>query len=341
MMKAGLLQTVPAIPGRPGSRCASRPPRRRCDGRPIDAALPVSIAGRPLRGAASKRGIPMIPAFFRRKIVSLAAAAAAGALLLAAPARAASCGEDADGFEAWLAAFKQDATRQGISPDVVSSALGDVAYDDSVISHDRGQRAFQQSFAQFSAKRITAFGLRKGKTLLLRHAAALRTIEQRYGVPGPVLVAIWGLETGFGASSGNFQTFSALATLAYDCRRAEHFRAELIDALKIVQRGDLEPAQMRGAWAGEIGQTQFMPSSYLKYAVDVGGGRAGDIINNADDALASTANFLRANGWRPGEGWDEGEPNFAALLQWNKAPVYAKTIAVFADRLAAAAAEDQ
>jgi lytic murein transglycosylase len=280
----------------------------------------------------------MVPAYFRRKIVSLAAAAAAGALLLAAPARAASCGEDADGFDAWLAAFKQDATRQGISPDVVSAALGDVAYDDSVISHDRGQRAFQQSFAQFSAKRITAFGLRKGKTLLLRHAAALHTIEQRYGVPGPVLVAIWGLETGFGASSGNFQTFSALATLAYDCRRADHFRAELIDALKIVQRGDLEPSQMRGAWAGEIGQTQFMPSSYLKYAVDLGGGRAGDIINNAEDALASTANFLHANGWRPGEGWDEGEPNFAALLEWNKAPVYAKTIAVFADRLAAATA---
>jgi membrane-bound lytic murein transglycosylase B len=106
--------------------------------------------------------------------------------------------------------------------------------------------------------------------------------------------------------------------------------------LKIVQRGDLDPTQMRGAWAGEIGQTQFMPSSYLKYAVGVDGG-PGDLINNPGDALASTANFLHANGWQRGAGWDDGDPNFAALLEWNKAPVYAKTIALFADRLAGAA----
>jgi lytic murein transglycosylase len=269
-----------------------------------------------------------------------AAARAAAAIPGIAPARAAQCGDSGEGFDPWLAGFKQEAARQGISAAVVESALADAAYDASVISHDRGQRVFQQGFAQFSAHRITPYALRKGRSLLLRWAGPLRRIEARYGVPGAVLVAIWGLETGFGASSGEFPTFSALATLAYDCRRAERFRAELLDALRIVQRGDLEPAQMRGAWAGEIGQTQFMPSSYLKYAVGADGGRGGDLIDNPADALASTANFLQANGWRRGARWDEGEPNFAALLEWNAASVYARTIAAFADRLAAAAGDE-
>jgi lytic murein transglycosylase len=272
----------------------------------------------------------------RKALRTAAVAGAAATMLCAAPARAAQCGDDGDGFDNWLASFKQEARSAGISASVINSALGDVSYDDSVISHDRGQRVFRQSLAQFSAHRITAFAVKKGKGELQRYAGALRAIEQRYGVPGSVLVAIWGLETGFGASSGNFQSFSALATLAYDCRRSARFHAELLDALRIVQRGDLEPAQMRGAWAGEIGQTQFMPSSYLKYAVGIDGG-AGDLINNPADALASTANFLHANGWRRGAGWDDGQPNFAALLEWNKAPVYAKTIALFADKLAGAA----
>ena len=155
--------------------------------------------------------------------------------------------------------------------------------------------------------------------MLLAYAEPLQRIEQRYGVPGPVLVAIWGLETDFGAGLGSYPTFSALATLAYDCRRAQVYRAELIDALMLVQRGLMRPSQ-RGAWAGEIGQTQFMPSAYLKYAVNAQGAGAGDLISSPADALASTANFLRAHGWSPGAGWDEGQPNFNALLQWNSAP---------------------
>jgi lytic murein transglycosylase len=272
------------------------------------------------------------------KIVTLAGAAA---IFCAAPALAAQCGDSVDGFDGWLASFKQEAARSGISRSVIESALGNVSYDDSVISHDRGQRAFQQSFARFAGKHITAFGIKKGKRALLKYADALQRIEQRYGVPGPVLVAIWGLETGFGSSTGNYATFSALATLAYDCRRAERFHEELLDALKIVQRGDLSPSEMRGAWAGEIGQTQFLPSSYLKYAVDANGNRTGgDLINNSADALASTANFLHANGWQRGAGWDEGQANFAALLEWNKATVYAKTVAAFADKLAGAGGND-
>jgi lytic murein transglycosylase len=258
---------------------------------------------------------------------------AAGAALSATSAIAAQCGEGADGFADWLNDFKQVAMSDGVSPKVIDLALSGVAFDPSVLAHDHGQ-GFQVSFSSFAAQHVTAGRIKRGKTMLLAYAEPFEKIEQRYGVPAPVLVAIWGLETDFGAGNGTFPTFSALATLAYNCRRAERYRAELIDALMIVQRGLLSPSQMRGAWAGEIGQTQFMPSAYLKFAVTADGGGGADLIHNSADALASTANFLRAHGWQPGAGWDEGQPNFPVLLQWNSAPVYAKTIALFADRLA-------
>jgi membrane-bound lytic murein transglycosylase B len=168
------------------------------------------------------------------------------------------------------------------------------------------------------------------------YAEPLKKIEERYSVPAPVLVAIWGLETGFGADNGSFPTFSALATLAWDCRRPDRFRAELIDALMLVQRGLVQhPRQLRGAWAREIGQTQLMPSAYLMFATTPDGGGNPDLIHNSADALASTANFLKGHGWQQGAGWDEGEPNFSAILEWNSAPIWARTVALFADRLAA------
>jgi lytic murein transglycosylase len=275
----------------------------------------------------------MIVARWMPRSMRNAALAGLAAALFCAGAHAAPCGDNGDGFDNWLAAFKQEATQQGISPSVIAAALTDVAYDDSVISHDRGQRAFRQSFEQFSAKRITPFAIKKGRSLLARNAGALHKIEQRYGVPGAVVVAIWGLETGFGASSGNFQSFSALATLAYDCRRSERFHAELLDALRIVQRGDLEPSQMRGAWAGEIGQTQFMPSNYIKYAVDFDNNGRRDLLRSAPDVLASTANYLASKGWQRGKDWQPGSPNFDVIQQWNKSEVYSKTIAYFATQL--------
>jgi len=267
--------------------------------------------------------------FLKTAFLAIAAAAALGA----ADARAADCGDSAAGFDEWLQSFKQVAIRNGISQQVVESALSGVKFDPSVAAHDRGQN-FGSNFEAFSARHVTPARIKKGKTMLLAYAEPLERIEQRFGVPGPVVVAIWGLETDFGAGLGGYSTFSALATLAYDCRRSQIYRAELIDALQLVQRGLLRPSQ-RGAWAGEIGQTQFMPSAYLKYAVNAHGGGGGDIISSPADALASTANFLRSKGWSPGAGWDEGQPNFAALLQWNSAPVYAKTVALFADKLAA------
>ncbi len=124
-----------------------------------------------------------------------------------------------------------------------------------------------------------------------------------------------------------------MATLAYDCRRPEKFHAELLDALRIVDRGDMTPAQMRGAWAGEIGQTQFMPSSYLKFAVDFDGGQHRDLIHSVPDVLASTANYLKSYGWQPSQPWGPGSTNFSVLLEWNKSEVYSRTVAYFAEQL--------
>jgi lytic murein transglycosylase len=250
------------------------------------------------------------------------------------PAPPADCGVTPDGFSAWLEGFKQEAEIDGLPPAVIDSALSNVAYDPDIIAHDRRQGSFGQDFDSFVAKRVTAYRVRKGRQMLIAYAEPLEKIEQRFGVPGPVLVAIWGLETEFGAGLGNYPTFDALATLAYDCRRADQFREELVDALKLVARGDMQPDEMRGAWAGEIGQTQFMPSTYLKYATNANGGAIADLVGSPEDALASTANFFKNKGWKRGQGFHEGEPNFAALLEWNAAPVYAKTIAFFADRLA-------
>jgi lytic murein transglycosylase len=173
----------------------------------------------------------------------------------------------------------------------------------------------------------------RGSSMMKQYGSVLGRIETQYGVPGEVIVAIWGLETDFGVNTGKFQTIRSLATLAYDCRRADTFRAELLDALRLVDRGDFVAADMRGAWAGEIGQTQFMPSSYVKYAVDFDGNGKRDLLHSAPDVLASTANYLASYGWQRGKDWEPGSPNFAVLQQWNKSEVYAKTVATFATQL--------
>jgi lytic murein transglycosylase len=263
---------------------------------------------------------------------ALAIAVAAGSAW--GSAQAAQCGDTPEGFQPWLDDFKQVAINDGITPDVVDQAFANATFDRSVLAHDHAQGALQGNYGSFAAGHITPGRVKHGKTMMLAYAEPLQRIEQRYGVAAPVLVAIWGLETDFGVALGKYSTFSALATLAYDCRRGSLYQAELIDALMIVERGLLSPSQMRGAWAGELGQTQFMPSAYLKYGVSANGGRGGNLMGNGADALASTANFLSQHGWQRGARWDEGQPNFAALLQWNSSPIYAKTIAEFADRLA-------
>jgi lytic murein transglycosylase len=248
------------------------------------------------------------------------------------PSLAAPCGGD---FNTWLAEFKREAASQGISQRAIGAALEGVTADPAVLSRDHGQRVFSQTFEQFSGRMISADRMRRGTALLARHAATFTRIERQFGVPGPVLTAIWGLETDYGVNQGRFSIIRSVATLAHDCRRPDKFRAELLDTLRIVDRGDMAPGELRGDWAGEIGQTQFLPSSYLKYAVDFDGNGKRDLIHSAPDALASTANYLKGYGWRRGEPWSEGSGNFNVLLEWNKARVYAKTIAAFAERLAA------
>ncbi len=265
----------------------------------------------------------------------LAAAGVAFTVLGWAVARADDCGKGAAGFGEWLAVFKGVAARDGVSAAAFDAALGGVVYDESVAAHDHGVVRLGSNFQSFAASHITAGQLARGRAMLAKYAGPLATIEQRFGVPGPVLVAIWGLETSYGGDNGAYPTFAALATLAWDCRRSDRFRAELIDALTLVERGVWpNPKQMRGAWAGEIGQTQLMPSAVLMFATTPDGSGSPDIVHSSADALASTAAFLAAHGWKRGEGWNEGEPNFPAILEWNAATIYARTIALFADKLA-------
>jgi lytic murein transglycosylase len=261
----------------------------------------------------------------RRLLVGLFAAA------LPLPAIAATCGDDASGFDAWLPQFREEAAAKGISPRALG-ALDGVVYSTQVISLDRRQGHFSKSFEEFGLPRI-AQRIVKARTMMLTHARTLSRIEEQFGVPGAVVVAIWALETDFGVNQGKQPALRALATLAYDCRRSQRFTAELIDALKIIDRGDLSPDEMRGAWAGELGQTQFLPSSYVKFAVDFDGNGKRDLIRSVPDVLASTANYLRGYGWKRGEPFDEGTVNYDVLKDWNKSPVYQKTIAVFALRL--------
>jgi len=252
-------------------------------------------------------------------------------VLVASPAHAgAPCGGD---FGAWLSAVKAEAAAGAISQRAIQASLTGVTYDPTIIARDHAQGVFKQSFEQFSGRMVPP-RLARARRLLQQNTAILSRIEAQYGVPSAVIVAIWGLETDFGADNGRFPTIRSLATLAYDCRRPDKFRGELMAALKIVDRGDMTPADMRGAWAGEIGQTQFLPSSYLKYAIDYDGNGRRDLIHDVPDVLASTANYLKGYGWQKGQPWGEGSANFQVLLQWNSSEVYTETVAYFAQRLA-------
>lgn len=264
--------------------------------------------------------------------LALAALALSASIVSAEPALAATaCGSG--NFDAWLADFKTEAAAKGISQQAIAAGLAGVTLDQSVLNRDKSQKVFNQTFEEFSGRMVPP-RMTRGSNMMKQYGSVLSRIEQTYGVPGEILVAIWGLETDFGVNTGKFATIRSLATLAYDCRRAEQFRGELMDALRIIQRGDLAPADMKGAWAGELGQTQFMPSSWMKYAVDFDGNGKRDLLHNAPDVLASTANYLAGYGWQKGKDWQPGGPNFAVLQQWNKSEVYSKTVAYFATQLA-------
>ena len=260
----------------------------------------------------------------------------AAGLLLTAPAIAAaqSCGNTGDGFGRWLESAKAQAAKQGISRGAIDSALSGVSYDTTVIRLDRNQRSFKLSFEDFYKRRVGPALIRRARERLARHKAVFDRVEQQFGVPREIIVAIWGLETNFGAdTSGKFSIIRSLATLAYDCRRSAFFTPQFYDAIRIVDRRDMTPEQMRGGWAGEIGQTQFLPSPYIKYAVDYDGDGRRDLVNSVPDILASTANFLKGHGWQRGGSWEAGSANYGVIRDWNRAEVYQRTISVMATQL--------
>ena len=266
------------------------------------------------------------------------ACAVAGLLAFAAaPAMAqnANC-RNTGSFDRWLADFKKEAAAQGISAAAINAASPYLVLDQRIIGIDRGQRFFSQNFLEFSDKMLAGSRLPSGAAQIRKYQPIFAREEKEFGVPAAVITGFWGLESDFGSGQGNYQALKSLATLAYDCRRSELFRGELMDALRLIERGDLSASEMRGAWAGEIGQTQFMPSNYIKYAVDFDSNGRRDLLRSPPDVLASTANFLVGYGWQKGKDYQPGSPNFPVLQQWNKSDVYARTIASFASQLAKA-----
>src|SRR3954462_15174182 len=263
----------------------------------------------------------------------LSSASILAALTLTTPSHAARCGGD---FHSFVQSMSAEASAAGISAGVISAALGGVQQDMGVLAFDRRQRGtFNKTFEQYVSTRVGPGRINGGRAMLQRHAALLSSIESRFGVPRQILVAIWGLESDFGKGDmGKLPVFRVLATMAHDCRRSELFQNELISALKIVQRGDLRLNDMIGAYAGEIGQTQFLPSSYIKYGVDFDGNGHVDLRHSVPDVLASTANLLHVSGFKIGAPYGEGTANFEAMREWNRAVIYRKTIGYFADRLA-------
>ena len=200
-------------------------------------------------------------------------------------------------FGAWLKSLRMDAAAAGIRNSTLDKALNGIDPIERVIELDKRQPEGRMTFGQYRQRVINDARISKGRRLLAKHSAQLSKVEQRYGVPAEVIVALWGIESSFGEFKGRFPVVDALATLAYDGRRAEFFRGELISALKIIDNGDIDANGMFGSWAGAMGQSQFMPSTYLGYAVDADGDGRRDIWTNLDDTFASMANYLAKMGW--------------------------------------------
>jgi lytic murein transglycosylase len=252
-----------------------------------------------------------------RKSALTCAAVVMGALV-AGPALATTC-QNTGSFERWLEDFKKEAVAQGIPPQVIAQAAPHMTFEQRIINKDRAQGVFNQSFLKFSDRMVGGLRMQNGEKQLQQHAALFAKVEKEYGVPAPILTAFWGLESDFGKNTGNSNVFAAIATLAYDCRRPEFFRTQLLDALRIVQRGDLTVDEMMGGdWAGELGAMQFTASDYYKSAVDYDGDGKRNLVKSTPDTVASAANFLRSLGWKRGEPWMQ-EVKVPRDLPWDQA----------------------
>ncbi|MEO0544894.1 MAG: lytic transglycosylase domain-containing protein [Pseudomonadota bacterium] len=249
----------------------------------------------------------------------------------ATSAFAAACGNNASGFEQWKQSFANEARSAGVGNRGLR-ALASAKYATKTIAADRNQKSFRYSLEKFMQVRGSSTIVRKGIAEKKRNAGFYQRLEARYGVPAGVLIAIHGMETAFGGFMGNANVVSAITTLAYDCRRPAFFTPHAIAALKLVDRGVLS-ANSRGAMHGEWGHTQFLPANVIKYGVDGDGNGRVDLAGSKADALASTANFLRGHGWRPGRGYQKGQTNFRAIRGWNAAGVYQQAIAIMAKQI--------
>ena len=252
----------------------------------------------------------------------LAGAVFVGALLVSNVVQAASC-RNTGSFSQWLTEFKQEAAAQGVSRSTIRNALAGVRYNPKIVARDRKQGVFSQTFLKFSGRMVSGYRLKKGAQLIRKYDRYFKAIKQRYGVPAPVIVAFWALETDFGAFLGDQPSVHSIATLAYDCRRPELFRRELHAALKIIDRGDLQVHEMIGPWAGELGQTQFLPSHYYNHAVDFDGDGRRDLKKSVPDVLASTANLLQHLGWAAGQPWIE-EVRVPPRMPWEQSSLAIK-----------------
>jgi lytic murein transglycosylase len=231
-------------------------------------------------------------------------------------------------FDRFLADLKQQAVAAGVSQRAMAEASPYLVYDQGIVNRDRGQRVFGQIFTEFAGRMAANFRMQQGQAKIKTHAAAFARAEKEYGVPPAVIAAFWGLESDFGANMGTLPTLRSLVSLAYDCRRSQMFAGETIAALKIIDRGDLSPSEMIGSWAGELGQTQFLPTHYFNYAVDYDGDGYRNLLRSPDDVIGSTANYI-ATGlkWRRGEPWLQEvrvSPNVPSGFPWDQADLTVK-----------------
>ena len=246
--------------------------------------------------------------------------------LLASPAsaqRGASC-HGGQSFDQFLAGLKQQAVAAGVSQRAMAEAAPYLVYDQGIVNRDRGQKVFGQLFTQFAGRMAADYRMQNGQLKIKQHAAAFARAEKDYGVPPAVIAAFWALESDFGVQMGNLQTLRSLVSLAYDCRRSKMFQDETIAALKIIDRGDLSPAEMIGSWAGELGQTQFLPTHYFNYAVDYDGDGHRNLLRSPADVIGSTAHYISTGlKWRRGEPWLQ-EVRVNRDIPWDQADLTVK-----------------
>lgn len=250
--------------------------------------------------------------------------------LFTSPAQAAKCGNTSAGFNTWKSAFAKEAAKAGVGKRGLA-ALAGTTYAKRTIAADRNQKSFKYSLAKFMQVRGADTIVAQGRRRIAKNPAFYANLEKRFGVPASVVVAIHGMETAFGHFMGDSNVISSAATLAYDCRRSDFFVPHIIAGLKLVDSGTVSPKSI-GAKHGELGHTQFLLGNILKYGVDGNGDGRLD-MNNMADALHSTANYLRQKGWKPGKGFQQGQPNFRVIQEWNAAGVYQKAIAIMAGKI--------